>query len=111
MSDPKSYGEPVDEPRPADDDVVVRAEDSLADAEAARREATEAADTRDPADAPDTVVETRDGTVVETSADAVVVEPAHEASPSSSADERPSAANGWAAEPPPRRVGSATART
>ena len=39
MTDPKStYGDPVEEPR-ADDDVVVRAEEGLADAEAARRDA------------------------------------------------------------------------
>ena len=40
MSDPKSsYGEPVEEPTPVDDDVVGRAEEGLADAEAARRDA------------------------------------------------------------------------
>lgn len=45
MSDPKStYGEPVEEPRPADDDVVGRAHDSLADAEAAKRDAAAAGD-------------------------------------------------------------------
>jgi hypothetical protein len=39
MTDPKStYGDPVEEPR-ADDDVVGRAEEGLADAEAARRDA------------------------------------------------------------------------
>ena len=39
MSDPKSsYGEPVEEPTPVDD-VVGRAEEGLADAEAARRDA------------------------------------------------------------------------
>jgi hypothetical protein len=40
MSDPKSsYGEPVEEPTPADEDVVGRANQGLADAEAARRDA------------------------------------------------------------------------
>ena len=40
MSDPKSsYGEPVEEPTPVDDDVVGRAEEGLADAEAAKRDA------------------------------------------------------------------------
>ena len=40
MSDPKSsYGEPVDEPNDADRDVVGRAHEGLAEAEAARREA------------------------------------------------------------------------
>ncbi|WP_243075597.1 ABC transporter [Microbacterium sp. SS28] len=40
MSDSKStYGEPVDEPKPVDDDVVGRVNEGLADAEAAGREA------------------------------------------------------------------------
>ena len=40
MSDPKSdYGQPVEEPEAADDDVVGRAQQGLADAEAARRDA------------------------------------------------------------------------
>ena len=50
MSDPKSsYGEPVEEPNGVDD-VVGRANEGLADAEAARRDAV-ASDTA-PADAP-----------------------------------------------------------
>lgn len=81
MSDPQSsYGEPVDEPTTGDDDVVGRAEEGLADAEAAGRSAVEPADASDPG-ANDVVEET----VVEES---VVV------------DETPSAANEWAAEPP-----------
>jgi hypothetical protein len=40
MSDPKSsYGEPIDDPEDVDQDVVVRAHEGLADAEAAQREA------------------------------------------------------------------------
>lgn len=40
MSESKSsYGEPVDEPRPVDDDVVHSANQGIADAEAARRDA------------------------------------------------------------------------
>ncbi|WP_375385795.1 ABC transporter [uncultured Microbacterium sp.] len=40
MSDPKSsYGEPVEEPTSVDDDVVGRAHEGLADADAARRDA------------------------------------------------------------------------
>ncbi|MET0297580.1 MAG: ABC transporter [Microbacterium sp.] len=67
MSDPKSsYGEPVEEPT-AVDDVVGRAQEGLADAEAAGSAA-----------------------VVE---ETVVVEP-------DPADDAPSAANEWAAEPP-----------
>jgi hypothetical protein len=38
MSDPKSYGEPVEEPTPVDD-VVGRANEGLAEAEAARSDA------------------------------------------------------------------------
>lgn len=54
MSDSKSsYGDPVEEPRPADDDVVTRANEGLADAEAAREaavreDAARAADQADP---------------------------------------------------------------
>lgn len=82
MSDPKSsYGEPVDEPTPVDD-VVVRAQEGLADAEAAGREATDR-----PVESEPVVSET---VVSET----VVTEPA------APADEAPSAANEWAAEPP-----------
>ena len=55
MSDPKSsYGEPVEEPTPVDD-VVGRAEEGLADAEAARRDAVAATpppQTPEPADRP-----------------------------------------------------------
>ncbi|WJL94566.1 ABC transporter [Microbacterium sp. ET2] len=56
MSDSKSsYGDPVEEPRPADDDVVTRANEGLADAEAAREaaareDAARAADPAGPAD-------------------------------------------------------------
>jgi hypothetical protein len=43
MSDAKSsYGDPVEEPRPADDDVVTRANQGLAEAEAARAQAVPA---------------------------------------------------------------------
>lgn len=74
MSDPKSsYGEPVEEPT-AVDDVVGRAEEGLADAEAAGRDAV--VDPVDTAAAP----------------------PPRE--PSVEDDEAPSAANDWAAEPP-----------
>src|SRR4051794_2665408 len=59
MSDPKSsYGEPVEEPTTVDDDVVVRAEEGLADAEAAKRDAVSdepaavAVDAPEPAPAP-----------------------------------------------------------
>lgn len=56
MSDSKSsYGDPVEEPRPADDDVVTRANQGLAEAEAAR----DAAGSQDDADSrrePDAVV-------------------------------------------------------
>ena len=81
MSDPQSsYGEPVDEPTTGDDDVVGRAEEGLADAEAAGRSAVE------PTEAP----EPGAGEVVEeTVVEETVV-----------ADEAPSAANEWAAEPP-----------
>lgn len=89
MSDPKSYGEPVEEPRPVDD-VVGRAEEGLADAEAARNDGV--IETGEA-----TVVETADGTVVETSGDVVVDSPAETVVID---DERPSAANGWAAETP-----------
>lgn len=46
MSDPQSYGDPVDEPKDEAHDVVGRAHEGLADAEAARRDAVdpEAAD-------------------------------------------------------------------
>ncbi|TQJ29767.1 ABC transporter [Microbacterium sp. SLBN-146] len=82
MSDPKSsYGDPVDEPTHVDD-VVVRAQEGLADAEAAGREATDR-----PVESEPVVSET---VVSET----VVTEPA------TPADEAPSAANEWAAEPP-----------
>lgn len=53
MSDSKSsYGDPVEEPRPANDDVVTRANEGLADAEAARAAAVreDAARAADPAD-------------------------------------------------------------
>jgi hypothetical protein len=60
MSDSKSsYGEPVEEPT-SDDDVVGRAEEGLADAEAAGRDATSGesvADTEPPAPEPAPVVE------------------------------------------------------
>jgi hypothetical protein len=57
MSDPKSsYGEPVEEPTPVDD-VVGRAHEGLAEAEAARRDST-ADETAVPASAPEA-----DGTV------------------------------------------------
>lgn len=41
MSDPQSYGDPVDEPKEEAHDVVGRAHEGLADAEAARRDAVE----------------------------------------------------------------------
>ena len=41
MSDPKSYGDPVDEPKDEAHDVVGRAHEGLADAEAARRDAVD----------------------------------------------------------------------
>jgi hypothetical protein len=48
MSDPRStYGEPVEEPTP-DDDVVARAHDSLAHAEAAQRDADATTESADP---------------------------------------------------------------
>lgn len=82
MSDPKSsYGEPVDEPTDVDD-VVGRAQEGLADAEAAGREATGRPVASEPAVSEPVVSET------------VVTEPA------APADEAPSAANEWAAEPP-----------
>ncbi len=61
MSDPRSsYGDPVDEPAdaPRDADVVGRAHEGLAEAEAARREVPEEAVAADPhaPDAPETVV-------------------------------------------------------
>ncbi|WP_404431197.1 ABC transporter [Microbacterium lacus] len=73
MSDPKSsYGEPVEEPR-VEDDVVVRAEDSLADADAAREAV--ASDTHvDSADAPvETVPDTAHDTTPDSSYDEPVV--------------------------------------
>ncbi|MDI9891729.1 MULTISPECIES: hypothetical protein [unclassified Microbacterium] len=41
MSDPQSYGDPVDEPKEEAHDVVGRAHEGLADAEAARRDAVD----------------------------------------------------------------------
>lgn len=41
MSDPQSYGDPVDEPKDEAHDVVGRAHEGLADAEAARRDAVD----------------------------------------------------------------------
>lgn len=41
MSDPQSYGDPVDEPKDERHDVVGRAHEGLADAEAARRDAVD----------------------------------------------------------------------
>ncbi|WP_322410132.1 ABC transporter [Microbacterium invictum] len=55
MSDSKSsYGDPVEEPRPTGDDVVTRANEGLADAEAARAAAVreDAARAAEPADRP-----------------------------------------------------------
>jgi len=43
MSDPQSYGDPVDEPQDDAHDVVGRAHEGLADAEAARRDAVDPA--------------------------------------------------------------------
>ena len=42
MSDPQSYGDPVDEPKEEAHDVVERAHAGLADAEAARRDTVDA---------------------------------------------------------------------
>jgi len=44
MSDPQSYGDPVDEPKDEAHDVVGRAHEGLADAEAARRDAVDPAE-------------------------------------------------------------------
>lgn len=84
MSDPK-YGEPVEEPT-APDDVVGRAEEGLADAEAARRDTV----------APDTVVVPAGERPAAVSA----VDPTSAGSAAYASDEAPSAANGWAAETP-----------
>ena len=84
MSDPK-YGDPVEEPT-APDDVVGRAEEGLADAEAARRDAV----------APETVVAPAAERPGAAPADPV----AAPASTASAADDAPSAANEWAAETP-----------
>jgi len=73
MSNPtSSHGEPVEEPTAVDDDIVVRAQEGLAEAEAARSEESD-------------VVVVDEPVVIE---EPVVV------------DEAPSAANEWAAEPP-----------
>lgn len=106
MSDPKSYGEPVEEPT-AVDDVVGSAQANLADAEAAGRDAVGDEQTRDaaasaPADAEQVAP------VSEPTAEPVVSEPVVEpaaAEPldgraAEPVDEAPSAANEWAAEPP-----------
>jgi hypothetical protein len=63
MSDPKSYGEPVEEPTEVDD-VVGRAEEALAEAEAAGRVAVDA-----PADTPDEVVVEEEVVVEDTTAE------------------------------------------
>lgn len=84
MSDPK-YGDPVEEPT-APDDVVGRAEEGLADAEAARRDAV----------APETVV----APAAERPGAAPAEPVAAPASTTSAADDAPSAANEWAAETP-----------
>jgi len=92
MSDPKSsYGEPVDEPNGVDD-VVGRANEGLADAEAARRDAVgaETPDAETPVDAPRT-------TSHEADADAPVVADEPAAVP---ADE-PAASAEAPAEPDP----------
>ena len=73
MSNPtSSHGEPVEEPTAVDDDIVVRAQEGLAEAEAARSEESD-------------VVVIDEPVVIE---EPVVV------------DGAPSAANEWAAEPP-----------
>lgn len=65
MSDPKStYGQPVDEPAVADNDVVGRAHEGLADAEAARHGA--ASDARDDLHTESTDRATEDPTVTRT---------------------------------------------
>ncbi|MGX1700999.1 ABC transporter [Microbacterium sp. NPDC055357] len=75
MSDPKSsYGEPVEEPTTVDD-VVGRAHEGLADAEAARRDAVD-----EPAAVEDEQIVVEEEAVF--------------------SDETPSAENEWAAEPP-----------
>lgn len=75
MSDPKSsYGEPVEEPR-VEDDVVVRAEDSLADADAAR-EAVASDNHVNSADAPvDTVHDAPQDATHDTTSDSTYDEP------------------------------------
>jgi hypothetical protein len=76
MSDPKStYGDPVEEPR-TDDDVVGRAEEGLADAEAARRDAV----IDEPARQPEPVAEPEPEPVHDAHVDhepAAVAAPAH----------------------------------
>lgn len=75
MSDPQSYGDPVDEPKDEAHDVVGRAHEGLADAEAARRDAV---DPEAPAPA---TAEGESGPDSATAASAAPATTVHDASP------------------------------
>lgn len=99
MSDSRSYGDPVEEPTPPVDDVVGRAHEGLADAEAARAAAeAERADAE--AARADAEADRADAVAAEAAAADADRSDAAPAADRPADDERPSAANEWAAEPP-----------